>query len=54
MKVTIEMMQEMNKLYPHNSMRDLAAKFNLCSSTVRNYIWNPRRNGERCKREVKS
>lgn len=45
-KVTIETVQEINKLYSNGyNMSDIGKKLNLGHSTVNNYIWNPRPRG---------
>lgn len=43
MKVTVKLAQEINILYDAgNTMKTIAEMFDLCSSTVCKYVWNPR------------
>ena len=47
MKVTVTMIQEMNKLYDTGyNMQMLGEKYGINKRTVCNYIWKPRRRGE--------
>ena len=46
MKVTVEMIQEFNKLYIKGyTMQMLGDKYGLSKRTVCNYIWNRRKGG---------
>ena len=50
MKVTIPIIQELNKLYNEGqTLRQLAVVFKLDKHTVGNYIHKPRENGRRHK-----
>jgi len=45
-KVDIPMIQKMNKLYDSGLyQKEIAKIFGVCTATVNNYIWNPRRRG---------
>jgi len=53
MKVTIKIAQGLNELYNEGlTLRQVGVAYGLDKHTVGNYIWNPRKNGRRCKREV--
>jgi len=46
MKVTVKIVQEINKMYKQGyNMKDVGVKLGLCSSTVCKYVWEPRAHG---------